>query len=123
MTWLRLPPVPSQMLLKNIQVESGLTNGTRGVVVGWSDHARPLPRVRFTTGTRGGAGAGAESTVEQVIGPEQFTIDEGGKRLAERKQLPLKLAWAITIHKSQGMTINKLVRTSTIRLHVLDVAS
>jgi ATP-dependent DNA helicase PIF1 len=123
MTWLRLPPLPPQMLLKNIQVEGGLTNGTRGVVTGWSDHPRPLPRVRFTTGARGGAEPGDENTVEQVIGPEQFTIDEGGKRLAERTQLPLKLAWAITIHKSQGMTISKLVRTSSIRLPVLDVAT
>ena len=99
------------MLLKNIQVEGGLTNGTRGVVIGWSDHPRPLPRVRFTAGGRVGAGAGTETTVERVISPEQWTIDEGGKRLAERTQLPLKLAWAITIHKSQGMTISKLVRT------------
>ena len=73
-----------QMLLKNLQVEGGLTNGTRGVVVGWSDHPRPLPRVRFTAGASVGAGAGAEKTVERVVGPEQWTIDEGGKRLVRR---------------------------------------
>ena len=89
------------MLLKNLDVEKSLTNGSRGVVVGWTAHARPLPVVRFTA-------VASEKVTERVIGPEQWTIDEGGKQLAERTQLPLKLAWAITIHKSQGMTISKL---------------
>ena len=47
-----------------------------------SDHPRPLPRVRFTAGAS--VGTGAEKTVERVIGPEQWTIDEGGKRLVRR---------------------------------------
>ena len=80
----RLVLLRRQMLLKNLQVEGGLTNGTRGVVVGWSDHPHPLPRVRFTAGASVGDGAGAEKTVERVVGPEQWTIDEGGKRLVRR---------------------------------------
>ena len=36
-----------------------------------------------------------------VVSPERWSVRTGGGAVATRKQLPLKLAWAMSIHKSQ----------------------
>ncbi|XP_043942728.1 ATP-dependent DNA helicase PIF1 [Protopterus annectens] len=82
------------MLTKNLDVQQGLVNGARGVVVGFEPGPKGLPLVRFLCG------------VTQIIKPERWVFKAAGGIYLSRQQLPLKLAWAISIHKSQGMSLD-----------------
>lgn len=80
------------MLTKNIDVSRSLVNGARGIVTSFTDQGFPV--VQFTSG------------LKETIGFEKWTFHTGGGNALSRKQLPLKLAWAMSIHKSQGMTLD-----------------
>ena len=41
------------------------------------------------------------------IPPVKSTFEHGGKNMS-RTQIPLRLAWAVTVHKSQGLTLKKV---------------
>uniref|UniRef100_A0A8D2IZL3 ATP-dependent DNA helicase PIF1 n=1 Tax=Varanus komodoensis TaxID=61221 RepID=A0A8D2IZL3_VARKO len=82
------------MLTKNLDVARGLVNGARGVVIGFETEGKGLPKVRFLCG------------VTNVVGPERWVLKGPAGAYLIRQQLPLKLAWAISIHKSQGMSLD-----------------
>ncbi len=83
------------MLYANIWVEVGLVNGALGSVVSIC-YAREHCLPDFYTGP-----TLSDGTVP--ICPLQRTWFSTAKQCS-RLQLPLRLAWAVTIHKSQGLT-------------------
>jgi len=80
------------MAVKN-SPDKKYVNGSLGKVIGF-DIVTNYPIVEFRNGR----------TVTMM--PDTWEMRDGDKKRASITQIPLRLAWAITVHKSQGMTLD-----------------
>ena len=97
------------MLTNNLWIEAGLVNGAMGTVkaIAYLRGSPPdLPTAVMVKFDHYSGPTLHDGTIPIV--PLKRTWVEGNTVLS-RQQLPLKLAWAITIHKAQGLTMNKVV--------------
>src|SRR3989344_4212735 len=85
----------SVMFTKN-NPRGGFANGTLGVVQKF-DETTGYPIVKART-----------NEIIRVE-PMDWAVEDNGRILATITQLPLRLAWAITVHKSQGMSLDAAI--------------
>lgn len=81
------------MLLINLDFEKGLMNGSCGEIMSFNENSIS---VKFDNG------------IEKNIEKYEFEYYYNDTKIASMTQFPLKLAYAITIHKSQGMTLENV---------------
>jgi ATP-dependent exoDNAse (exonuclease V) alpha subunit len=89
---LRLKKGAFVMAVKN-SLDRRYANGSLGTVLDF-DPVTEYPIVEFFNGKTVG------------MAPDTWELRDGDKKRASISQIPLRLAWAITVHKSQGMTLD-----------------
>ncbi len=88
--------VGAAVMFTKYNPKEGFVNGTLGVVLRFDEYSgNPIVE------TRNGKQIEAQ--------PMDWVVEENGKIRGRIAQLPLRLAWAITVHKSQGMSLDEAV--------------
>ena len=105
------------ILLKNVDQNCGLVNGCRGVVKGFTKDGSQLPIVEFYVGRKypgssitsslssSSTSSQRQPVITRTVRRTTWESKSGSTVLASREQIPLRLAYALTVHKCQGQTL------------------
>jgi ATP-dependent DNA helicase PIF1 len=113
------------MLTENSWTERGLVNGALGTIKGFhwqegTDIERSVPTILIAFDNYDGPlledFEGGICAVPVAPSKREFTINNIA---CTRIQVPLTIAWAITVHKAQGITADKIVTNIVEKDHVI----
>jgi hypothetical protein len=110
------------MVIRNIDISDGLVNGAQGVIIAFLKRQSEI-EVVFVEFQESDVGKCARQKSKHVTQQRQFpratpierteisfTVNKNNKGLTiSRLQFPLKLCWACTVHKVQGLTVSEIV--------------